>query len=64
MKLPTPLQRLRRMRRSFAKDQSIIVDDYEHFITPDTSTPDASTPPNRAAHTSAAPRAPRVPKRS
>jgi len=36
---PTPEERLRRMRRMFDKDRSVLVEDYEHFsgmkITPD-----------------------------
>ena len=34
-----PLQRLARMRRTFAKDRSVLAEDYEHFTTPHVSIP-------------------------
>lgn len=67
----TPLQRLTRMRKSFAKDCSILVEDYAYFTTPEPPThpptaprqaQDASTPRSRAARTSGASSAKRDPK--
>jgi hypothetical protein len=57
--MTTPLQRLRRMRLAFAKDQTILPEDYEHFITPDEPIPLSTAP-----RTSEAPRVPRAPKQS
>lgn len=55
----TPAQRLLRMRRLFAKDKSVLVEDYKHFITPD-----APNPPSTTERTSAALHVPRAPRRS
>jgi hypothetical protein len=33
--MPTPHQRLARMRKSFAKTKSVLTEDYKYFITPD-----------------------------
>lgn len=40
----TPQQRLVRMRKSFAKNKSVLADDYQYFTTPDQVMPRASTP--------------------
>ena len=47
-KLIKPASRLQRMRRMFAKDGGILVEDYEHFTRQD-----AAIPLNKAVHTSA-----------
>lgn len=55
----TPLQRLTRMRRAFAKNRSILMDDYEYFTTPR-----VPIPQSKAAHKSEEPSAPKSPKRN
>jgi hypothetical protein len=37
--MTTALQRVARMRYAFAKNKSILAEDYEYFITPRESTP-------------------------
>jgi hypothetical protein len=32
--MKTPQERLARMRKSFAKNKSVLTDDYKYFITP------------------------------
>jgi hypothetical protein len=32
--MPTPSERLERMRESFEKDKSVLADDYAYFTTP------------------------------
>jgi ADP-dependent phosphofructokinase/glucokinase len=34
-KMSTPHERLSRMRKSFAKNKSVLTEDYKYFITPD-----------------------------
>jgi hypothetical protein len=59
----TPHQRLARMRKSFAKNKSVLTKDYNYFITPDiTIKPRVSIPRNKAAHMSAERSAPKFPK--
>jgi hypothetical protein len=36
-KMTTPQQRLARMRKSFAKNKSVLSEDYKYFTTPDKS---------------------------
>ena len=57
----TPARRLARMRASFARNRSVLREDYEHFLPPPvpTPTPRAPTPPNTTARKSGAPSAPR-----
>lgn len=43
-----PLKRISRMRRMFATNRSVLIEDYGHFTTPH-----ASIPPSRAGHKSA-----------
>ena len=45
----SPLQRLARMRLSFAKNKSILAEDYEYFTKPH-----APIPPNKVARKSVA----------
>lgn len=59
---PTPEERLRRMRESFAQDYSVLAEDYGHFTG--ISQQDAATPQSKAARKSEEPSAPQVPKRS
>jgi hypothetical protein len=33
--MTTPHERLARMRKSFAKNKSVLTEDYKYFITPD-----------------------------
>jgi hypothetical protein len=33
--MTTPQERLARMRKSFAKNKSVLTEDYKYFITPD-----------------------------
>ena len=44
----TPAQRIARIRRTFDKNRSVLVEDYEYFTTPR-----VSTPPSKAARKSA-----------
>lgn len=70
----TPSARLARMRRSFAKDYSILADDYEYFTRTGghvidgaptgQPTPDAPTPRRKARGMSALPTGKRAPRRS
>jgi hypothetical protein len=49
----TPYERLIRMRESFERNKSMLVEDYQYFSTRHASlTPRASTPRNKAARTS------------
>lgn len=58
-------QRLARMRKTFAKERGVLVEDYQHFTRPATvTTPDAPTLPSKAVRTSAERSEPRRPKRS
>jgi hypothetical protein len=59
--MTTPQQRLARMRKSFAKNKSILTVDYKYFTTPD-AMPHASTPQSKAARKSAERYAPKSPK--
>jgi hypothetical protein len=64
-KMTTPTQRLARMRKSFARNKSVLTEDYKYFITPDAAAkPRVSIPRNRAAHKSAEWYALKSPKRS
>ena len=48
--MTTPERRLSRMRKSFEKNKSVLVDDYAHFTTQDaTATLRESTRQNKAA---------------
>jgi hypothetical protein len=68
------MERLARMRRSFAKDYSILADDYEYFTRTGahvtdgaplpSTTSDASTHPSKAPRKSAPPSGRRSPRRS
>lgn len=61
----TPHQRLARMRKSFAKNKSVLTEDYNYFTTPETpAMPRVSIPRNKVAHKSAEQSAPKSPKRS
>jgi hypothetical protein len=61
----TPLHRLARMRKSFEKDKSVLVVDYNYFITSDAPpTPRASTPLSKVARKSAEQSVPKSPKRN
>jgi hypothetical protein len=52
--MTTPQQRMVRMRKSFAKNKSVLTADYKYFTTPDAlATPRVSIPRNKAAHKSA-----------
>ena len=63
--ITTPQQRLDRMRKSFAKNKSVLTEDYDYFITPAVlATPHVSIRPNKAAHKSAEQSAPKSPKQS
>ena len=55
----TSVARLKRMRTSFERNRSVLVEDYEHFTTPD-----VPTPPSKAERKSEAPRVRRSPRRS
>lgn len=59
---PTPEERLRRMRESFAEDYSVLAEDYGHFtgISPQ----DAATPQSKAPRKSEEPNAPQGPGRN
>jgi hypothetical protein len=35
VRMTTPYERLARMRESFAKDRSVLTEDYKYFTTPD-----------------------------
>jgi len=60
-----PHERLVRMRKSFAKNKSMLAEDYKYFTTPDASAKlRASIPRNKAARKSAERSAPKSPKRS
>jgi hypothetical protein len=59
----TPQQRLARMRKSFAKNKSILAEDYKYFTAPD-AMPRASTPQSKAARRSAEWSVPKFPKLS
>ncbi len=61
---PTPEERLERMKKSFDEDYSMLTEDYDFFINDPAVKQRASTSPSRAAHTSAAPRARKSPRRS
>jgi hypothetical protein len=37
--MTTPHQRLDRMRKSFAKNKSVLTEDYKYFTTPDRAAP-------------------------
>jgi hypothetical protein len=64
-RMTTPLQRLARMQKSFAKDKSVLTADYKYFTTPDAPTkPRASIPRSKAARMSAEQSAPKSPKQS
>jgi hypothetical protein len=39
MKPPTPAERLTRMAKSFDKNRSVLLDEYNHVFTPRESTP-------------------------
>jgi hypothetical protein len=60
----TPLQRLDRMRESFARDKSVLAEDYKFFTTPATPTPRVSIPRNKAAHKLVEQPVPKSPKQS
>jgi hypothetical protein len=46
--MTTPDERLARMRKSFAKDRSVLTEDYKYFTTPDkTAKPRAKQPEKR-----------------
>lgn len=60
----SPEKRLERMRKSFAKDKSVLAEDYAFFTGPEAATPDAPTPPSRVGRTSGAQSERRSPKRS
>jgi len=63
--MTTPLYRLARMRKSFEKDKSVLVVDYNYFITSDAApTPRASTPRSKVARKSAEQSAQKSPKQS
>jgi hypothetical protein len=61
----TPNQRLIRMHKSFAKNKSVLTEDYKYFITPDAPVmPREPIPQNKVAHMSAELSAQKSPKRS
>jgi hypothetical protein len=62
--MPTPHERLARMRKSFEKNKSVLTVDYKYFTTPDTAKPRESIPRSKAAHKSVGRSAPKSPKRS
>jgi hypothetical protein len=63
--MTTPHERLARMRKSFAKNKSILTEDYKYFITPDApAKPRVSIPRNKVARRSAGRCAPKSPKQS
>jgi len=65
VEMTTPQQRLDRMRKSFAKNKSVLTEDYKYFTTPDISAkPRVSIRRNKVAHKSAEQSAPKFPKRS
>ena len=63
VEITTPQHRLDRMRKSFAKNKSVLTEDYNYFTTPDVKQR-ASIPQNKVAHRSAEQSAPKCPKRS
>jgi hypothetical protein len=61
----TANQRLARMRKSFAKNKSVLTSDYKYFTTPDkAATPHVSIRQNKVAHMSGGPSVPKSPKSS
>ena len=63
VKLPTPAERLQRMKESFNEDYSILAEDYEFFTTGE-SRQQESIPLNRAVRKSGEPSEKRSPKSS
>jgi hypothetical protein len=65
VEMTTPQQRLARMRKSFAKNKSVLTEDYKYFITPDApAMPRVSIPRNKVAHKLAGQSGPKFPKQS
>jgi hypothetical protein len=65
VEMTTPQQRLDRMRKSFAKNKSVLTEDYKYFTTPDARPmPREPIPRNKVAHKSAERSGPKSPKRS
>jgi hypothetical protein len=64
--MTTPQQRLDRMRKSFAKNKSVLAEDYKFFTTPDAAStmPHVSIRRNKVAHMSVERSAPKSPKQS
>jgi hypothetical protein len=63
--MTTPQQRLTRMRKSFAKNKSVLTEDYKYFTTPDApAMPRVSIPQSKVARTLAERSAPKSPKQS
>ena len=63
--MTTPHERLARMRKSFAKNKSVLTEDYNYFATPDANVkPRESIPRSKAAHKLEERSAPISPKRS
>jgi hypothetical protein len=65
VEMTTPQQRLDRMRKSFAKNKSVLTEDYNYFITPDANAMQhVSIRQNKVARKSVERSAPKFPKRS
>jgi hypothetical protein len=63
--MTTPQQRLDRMRKSFAKNKSVLTEDYKYFTTPDApATPRVSIPRSKVARKSEGRSGPKSPKLS
>jgi hypothetical protein len=63
--MTTPHERLTRMRKSFAKNKSMLAEDYKYFTTPDVpAMPRESIPRNKAARKLAERSGPKSPKQS
>jgi hypothetical protein len=62
--MTAPHERLARMRKSFAKNKSVLTEDYKFFTTLDASTPRVSTRQNKVARRSAERSAQKSPKSS
>ncbi len=63
--MTTPQERLARMHKSFAKNKSVLTEDYKFFITQDApATPRVSIRRNKVVHRSAERSALKSPKQS
>jgi hypothetical protein len=49
VEMTTPQQRLDRMRKSFAKNKSVLTEDYKYFITPDKLAKQRTKQPERGS---------------